>query len=388
MKYFRTLLPILVLLAGAAIATLIFTQKPAAKKKPEKRRPLAVEVMSITPQNHQVTLQAQGVVEARTVTTLSPRVSGEIIKVSPHFRPGGFFDQGHVLLHLDDVDYQLALKTAEADVAEAKFKLIEAQAQAAQAKDNWQQLSPGVEASDLVLRKPQLARAQASVQAAEARALKARLDLQRTQIKAPYRGRILEQFVDIGQHVQAGENLAQIFATNAVEIRLPLSEKQRAMLNLPFAFQGQAIEQKDYPAATVTAEINGQHYQWPGTIVRREASLDSSTRQSVIVVEVKHPYRANQQQRPPLDIGQYVKVTLNGRLLEQVFKIPRSAMQGDNMVMTVKDNRLQRKNVNPVWEEQDAVYIHTEFSADERLSVNYISYAADNVKVKAIPSTQ
>ncbi len=387
MKIIRYLLPVLVIAVGIGIAMLIFANKPVAERKSRKNRPLAVEVLNMHVQDYRVTIKAQGLVAPRTLTTLTPRVEGEIMHVSSHFRPGGFFNKGDILLKIDATDYQLALKSAEADVAEARFVLHEEQAQAAQAKANWQQLRPSETPSDLVLRKPQLARAQARVDAAQAALQKAQLDLKRTRIKAPYPGRILEQYVDIGQFVGSGEPLVKVFATRFVEIRLPISEKQRAMLDLPFKYQNQETAAEKFPEAKVTAEINGKRYQWPGRVVRSEASLDEATRQTFIVVQVKNPYQRNAQQRPPLDIGQYVDVAITGRLLNNVLRIPRSALQAENSVMTVTDNILQRQEVAIVWSEDDFVLVNKGLSATQQLVANYIPYAADNVRVKVVPVT-
>jgi len=156
-------LPLLIILIAVFTAQLIISSKPEVKKKLHRKAPLIVKVMRLEPQSRAATIVTQGTVEARTMTTLVSRVSGEVTFVSDRFRPGGFFEKGDLLLRVDPIDYELAIKSAEAGLAEARFMLQEEQAQAEQAVENWKRLGRSSKPSDLVLRKPQLARASAAV---------------------------------------------------------------------------------------------------------------------------------------------------------------------------------------------------------------------------------
>ena len=152
---------------------------------------------------------------------------GQIVAVSDSFREGGFFDQGDELLRIDPRDYEIAVTVAEAELASAKAALAEEQARARIAERDWQQFGGDRSAaSRTMLREPQLAAAQAAVKAAAAQLARARLDLERTRITAPYAGRVLEQNVDIGQYVTTGTELARIYATDYAEVRLPLTPRQ------------------------------------------------------------------------------------------------------------------------------------------------------------------
>ena len=383
MKYIRQLLPLLVIVIAILISVLIYKNKPEAKRRPSDPKSLTVETIKLEPKQFPIVIHTQGTVEPRTTTTLIPRVSGEINKVSPSFRPGGFFETGDTLLTIDPTDYSLDIKSAQATLAEASFNFKEEQAQAEQAVDNWKRLGRTTEPSDLVLRKPQLARAQAAMDSAKAQLQKAQLNLKRTKIKAPYAGRILEQFVDIGQYVAPGNELVKIFAIDYVEIRLPITEKQRGMLKLPRPYRGEPIKTYQGPEANIYASIGGKNHTWTGRVVRTEGSVDRATRQVFVIVQVDNPYQRHSDNRPPLEIGQFVKADIQGKILENAYALPRSAVQGNNTIMIVdKDSRLQRKTVDVIWETQDQLIIQQGLAPDEQLCTTYVPYAANNAKVK------
>lgn len=383
MKFIGKLLPLLVIALGVLIAVLIFINKPTAKRRPSLPKILTVETLTLQPQSHTVQINTQGTVEPRTSTTLIPRVSGEIIKVARNFRPGGFFEPGETLLTIDPTDYRLSIKAAEADLAEARFNYEEAKARAKQAADNWKRLGRTEKPSDLVLHKPQLARASARVDSAQAQLQKAQLDLKRTQIKSPYAGRILEQFVDIGQYVSPGNQLAKLFAIDYVEIRLPISERQRAMIDLPRLYRGDKEAGEQQPKATVSARIAGRQYQWQGRVVRTEGSVDRATRQVFVIVQVDNPYQRHADERPPLEIGQFVNVSIAGKTLQQIYPIPRSAVQGNNLIMLVNaENRLQRKSIDVIWETEQSLFVREGLQAGDKICTTYVPFAADNAEVQ------
>ncbi len=386
MKLIRKLLPLLVIALSLLIAFIIYNNKPVAKRRPSHPKILTVETVKLQPQNFPVLIHTQGIVEPRTTTTLIPRISGEIIKVSSKFRPGGFFEAGDTLLTIDSTDYKLDIKSAHAALSEAVFNYKEELAQAEQAAENWKRLGRTEAPSDLVLHKPQLARAKASVDSAKAKLQRVELDLKRTRIKAPYAGRILEQFVDRGQYVSPGNPLAKIFAIDYVEVRLPITEKQRGMIDLPRSYRGESNQPYNGPEASVYATIGEREYSWQGRVIRTEGSVDRATRQVFVIVQIDDPYKRHSDNRPPLEIGQFVKADIKGKVLEGVYAIPRTAVQGSDTIMAVdKESRLQRKTIKPVWETHDQLLVKGGLSEGEQLCVTYVPFAANNVKVNLAP---
>ncbi len=386
LKKIKLFLPLLVIFAAVAIAFVITSSKPEVKKRPHHKKQLSVEVVEIKPVEWSANIKTQGTVEARTLTTLISRVSGEVTWVSDELKPGGFFEKGDKLLKIDPIDYQLVIKSVEAELAEARFMLDEERAQAAQAVMNWKRLGRAETPGDLVLRKPQLAKAKAVVESAKAKLQRARLDLKRTVIKAPYAGRVLEQYVDIGQFVSAGNNLVQLFAIDRVEVRLPLTDKQRELLDLPRYYRGESVAntKKKFPIV-IKAKIGAVTHSWKSQFSRLEGAMNRDTRQQYIVAEIDDPYRRDSTGRPPLEVGQFVQAEIKGRQMNGVFAIPRSAVHGENEVMIVDEsNHLLRRNVEILWEEENRAIIRKGLVAGERLCLSYVPFAANNSVVRVI----
>ena len=211
MKILRFLVPVLVLGVCAAVAVYLIKTKPEPAKRPVMPTTTYVAATRLTPTNFPVVIRSQGVVDARTRSTLIPEVSGKIVEVSPAFRDGSFFEKGDFLLQIDRRDYASAVMVAKATLAQAASALELEKAQSEQARDNWEKLGGG-DASPLVLRLPQLAEATARVESARARLEEAERNLERTRIVAPYQGRVLRQRVDLDQFVSPGAVLADIYA--------------------------------------------------------------------------------------------------------------------------------------------------------------------------------
>jgi RND family efflux transporter MFP subunit len=335
-----------VLAVFVVIAFVISMNKPEVKRKTDRARPvLNVDSQVITPQRFQVEIRSFGTVQPRTQTLLVAQVSGQIVEVNPSFRDGGFFNKDDILIRIDDRDYQAAVKVAEAALLQAKVSLEEEKARAVQAERDWQRLGDGSPAPALVLRKPQLAAAEAQLISAQANFDKARLDLERTRIRAPYDGRVKTIRVDLGQFVNSSAQLADVFATDVVEIRLPLKNSELELVNLPENFRGKTLSEADYPHATIVSEL-GQRQEWSAQIVRTEAALDENSHQLYVVAQIKDPFAVQQSNKAPLKIGQYVTAKIEGKRVEQALVVPTSSLYQGSFVYVIKDGLLQRREVS------------------------------------------
>ncbi len=373
----KRLLPLLILLLGAAVIWYLMSTRPEVKRHPKKHRTPVVEVVTLQPTDYPIRIASQGTVEPHTQTTLVAEVRGKVTSIADGFRAGGFFDRGDVLIRIDDRDYRNALTIAEADLAKAKVALDQEQARAEQARLDWERLGGGEPPSDLVLRKPQLASARAAVAAAEARLAQARLDLERTRLKAPYAGRVLEKQADIGQFVTPGTPLGTIYAIDYLEVELPLSERDLAELNLPLARPGRA----ELPAGPAVSLQSGG-VSWNGRIVRATGAVDTRTRQQYVVARVDDPYGGK---GPPLQLGQFVTAEIAGRKLENVFVLPRAAVGPGNRIAIVDDGgKLRRLTIAPVWESRNEVVVAEGLSPGMRLVTSPASFLPDGTEVEIV----
>jgi multidrug efflux system membrane fusion protein len=348
-KTLRALLPLVILAACGWWGWWLITHKPEMKTMETRPVLVTVEGITLKKTSYPVRVASQGAVQPRTRSTLLPEVAGMITEVSPSFRPGGFFEKGEVLIKLDPVDYETAVTTAKAAVALAKVTLVEEEARAEQALENWKALGRQGAPGELVSRSPQVARAKADLAAAEARVVKAERDAQRTVIRAPYAGQVLEQAVDVGQYVGQGTTLGRIFATDFVEVRLPLPERESQHIQSAGALPRRQLSDCQPAKVKLRTTAAGKSVTWEGRLVRVESALDESTRQTTAVAQIDNPFSKRADGAPPLKIGQFIEAEIEGDALEDVFVIPRSvARAGNEIILITRQNTLKRLFVEPI----------------------------------------
>ncbi len=376
------ILTVVVLAAGILYARHLIDTAPEAERRPPGKTIPTVDVIEASPQSYTVQLITRGTVTPRTESTLIPQVAGQALAISDNFRAGGFFEMGEELLRIDPVDYELALTTAKAELAKMRLGLSEERAQAKQAESDWKKLGMKGKPDSLVMRKPQLANARASMASAEARVRRAEVDLERTRILAPYAGRIMEQQVDVGQYVSPGTVLAKIYATDYVEVRLPLTDRQLAFVDLPESYRGEDVL-KEGPLVKLSSDLGGKTYSWEGRIVRTEGSIDTRSRQLFVIAQVDDPYLKDASGRPPLKIGQFVRAQITGQQLSDVFVLPRSLLSGtDNILIADQDNKVQRREVEIVWHDAENIVVRSGLNSGDRIISTAMPYATDGAEIK------
>lgn len=356
---FRIFAPLLIVAAALWLAVVMIRSRPEPRKFSMPPQITKVEATRLQPESFQVFLETQGTIRPRTTTTLVPEVNGRIIEVAPNFRDGRFFRKDEVLVRLDPINYETQLIVAESNVAQEKVALQEEIVRGEQAVANWKRLGKSGTPSELAARKPQLAEAQARLRAAEAEVRQAQRDLERTEIKAPFNGRIIEQNVDVGQFVSSNTQLARAFATDVMEVRLPLTNRQLSFVDLP---NGRAAgDAESAPGAEVLVEtiIGRDRGQWAGRIVRVDSAIDESSRQLFVVAEIDDPYgRQSASDAPELKIGLFVDALVKGEMLSNVFVLPRQAVRvGGEVIVIDEENRIRRQKVEAVWSEDDKVIV-------------------------------
>lgn len=374
------LLPVAVLLLAGLGAVAIVKSKPKVESRRPERIPPLVRVAEVTPRDLNLSVEAQGTVSPRTESQLVPEVSGKLTWVAPSFVVGGVFRKGQTLLRVDPADYRQAVTTAEAEVARARLHLAQVEAEAEVARREWRELGAG-NATPLTLREPQLADARAALAASEARLDRAKRDLARTEIRAPYAGQVRHKSVDIGQVVMAGTPIGTIYAVDYAEIRLPLRDSELAYLDLPFGYPGDDAETLG-PRVVLSADFAGERHSWEGRIVRTEGEVDPSTRMVHLVARVKDPY-SPQNGGAPLAAGLFVQARIDGRAARGIVVLPRAALRGENRVYVVDDEeRLRFREVDLLRVTKGDVLIRGGLASGERVCLSPIDAATDGMQVR------
>lgn len=361
-----------VLAVGLSLSWFLLTGKPQPEVKPVVAAPAPqVDVITVSPASQAVVVRSQGTVAPRREIDIVAQVSGRIVASSANFADGGFMAADEPLVTVEDNDYRFALIKAEARVADARQLLAQEKARARQAQREWRELGNS-EANDLFLRKPQLASAEAALAAAEADRDQAKINLQRTRITAPYAGRVRETLVDVGQYVNAGTRIARYYATDAVEVRLPLTDRQLGLLNLPLDYHrpaaGSALPKIP---VTLSAEFGGKRWQWQGEITRTDPSIDVESRMLFAVAEVKNPFAIDAATpQAPLAIGQFVQAEIRGMQLDNVVMLPRRALQAESRVWLLDESsRLVNTRVNVLQYDGERIAVRGPFAENSRVVV-------------------
>lgn len=334
--------PLAVIAFGIGGYSLLNTMKPEPDKKQESRRAMTVFVEAVKASNMDLKVITQGEVRAKTQIDIVAQVAGRVIEVSTEFVEGGIIKPDVPLVSIESIDYVFAVNQGKARVTEAEVRVQQAKADAEVAQ---YQLRNEGKVSDLALKIPQLAEANAKLKAAQSYLEQARVNLSRTQISLPFDGRVISTSVAVGQYVSPGTRIGRAFGNDSVEIRLPLNDSQLATLGLPIGFV--ATNYNRVPVK-ISAKVAGREQLWTGQLKRLDASIDPSTRMLFGTAEVKNPYAEGASQTGmPLAVGLFVTVEIVGRTLENAYIISREALRaGDKVYVVNNDGKLEIRSVD------------------------------------------
>ena len=344
-----------------------------------------VEVLELHAEDLQLTVKTQGTVSSDRESSLIAEVTGRVVWISPKMVVGGVFEPGSRIAQIDKADYELAATRAGARVAEAQQHLELVKAEADQAASEWQTIGTG-EPSALVLRKPQLAEAEARLAGAKADLAQARLDVARTDIVAPFRGRILSERVEMGQWVVRGAELGRIYGIDIAEVRLPLSNRDLAKLDA--SIQQLVLEPDQQPTVELSGTIGETQHQWLGKITRTEGTIDLQSRLFYVVAQVTNPLEISADKSPMLK-GLFVDATISGKTIHNVIRIPRQALLQDQRVLIVDDSdQLQFRSIHIVQESTEEIIVDRGLSTGDRLVISRLNapVAGTRVQIKSVPN--
>ncbi len=361
--------PLVILVVAISIIAYMFLSQPEPRKRPRFERPVVVETMDVSQQDFQVFIESYGSIEAKTSGNLVSQVSGIVVNVSPQLESGRSFSKGDVLAKIDDKDYQIETTIAQAELANAQLALEQEKALAEQAKRDWSKINPTKQASDLVLRKPQVASAQAKLDAANARLAKARLALTRTTIVAPYNGKVIEKVADLGQLVSPNAPIAKILSSSSLEVRLPVPANKVQFLP---AFKGdEKVE--------LVADFGGFTQSWLAELDRADSVIDQTSRQWFVTAKIDG---ALMETDPLLKVGQFVNAKINGKRVADAIVIPSRYIYDNQLVYLFNQGKLERRNVIISWQGSEQSLIESGLQAGEQLITTPLSFVADGAQLQ------
>lgn len=340
---------------------------------------MLVEVTAVENGDYQPNIVATGTVQASKNVMLSPRVSGEIIRQYESFTPGGFVEKGDILLQIDPADYRNTLELRESDLQQATAQLDIEQGRQDVARKGYELVDEelGDMNEDLVLRQPQLNSVQAQVQAAEAAVNQARLNLQRTTIRAPFDAHILSRNVNEGSQVAAGDNLGQLVGTDEywVVVNVPLSNLRWLSFTDAGDSLGSMVKLKDRKAWPEDAYRTGYLYRMIG-------SLENQTRLARVLVTVPDPLAYRSDTVPSLIINSFVEANIQARELENVVRLNRDYVREGEKVWVMDEGKLQIREVDIIFEDATYAYIRSGLSEDDQVVMTNLATVTEGASLR------
>jgi RND family efflux transporter MFP subunit len=383
MKIKRAVLPVVVIAVALGLTFVLVKSRQIPKPQKTPHLGPLVEVADLVESSRQVVVSGTGTVQSRHEVTITPQVRGRVVEISPRMVAGGTFQKGEQLFAIEEVDYQLAIDLARANLAQAELELLRNENLAEVARQEWRALNPDetVEPNPLVVYQPQLKSAMAKRDAAVASVKQAEINLQRTRLVAPFNCYVRSEQIEIGQFLNAGSPVATIAGTDQAEIIVPLPLDQLAWLQV--ARNGVA---EGGSSATVELRSGGETFRWQGKVTRVLGDIDPRNRMARVVVTVDDPSVSGSQSNYMLNRllpGMFVEVALQGVELSGVFAIPRGVLHDNDTVWVMDDeNRLQIRDVEIVRRERDEVLVRSGLQSGEKIVLTNLSATADGMLLR------
>ena len=376
-KTLKYVLPVAVIVLSVVSARVITSNKPEPQTRDSVASVAVVDATRLSASAYPVVIRSQGTVQPTLANTLVPAVAGTVISISDNFVAGGTFKAGELLLQIDPRDYAIAVRQARADLSQVDAQLHEERALADQARAEWRSMGRSGEPSPLTLREPQLEAAAANRDAAQAQVEQAELELERTRVIAPYDGVVSERQVDLGQFVARGAPVGNIHSIHAVDIRLPLSNRQLTYLQIP---TGNSTSTVDTPNVELRASIGTSDQLWTGSLIRAEG-IDATTQQLNVIARVENPHTQSER---PLRVGQFVHALIEGDVLQNVFVIPRAALREEREVLVIDENdEIQRRQITIAWADDQVAAVTAGLAEGDLLVLTPMSTVSDGTPVRA-----
>ena len=376
----KKLKPLFILLGAFALSYLLWFLGQVQPDPVEELPPPDVIIEILTPKDFQVQISSNGTTTPLTQTVLTAEVGGEVIYRSKKFAEGASVIEGEILAKIDDTDLQLQYKNALLQLANAEVQHSLQLAEAEVAKEAWDKIGDGV-ASDLTLKKPQLKQAEALLEVAKAQVSSAAKKLNKTEIIAPYAGRIKNVNIDLGTTIIPGQPVGAMYTSSEIEITLAVKDNDLQFLSIPM--DGRKLNPSEQASVVIESFYKGKTQSWEGKLERVDGVIDPITRMINLIAVFKNDFI--ETDKPNLPIGLFVEAKIDGITLKNIFEIPINSISKDNEVYIVdKNNQLELRKLTVLKKYSEFVIIKDGLRAGERIVTSKLSTASNGIKVNPV----
>ena len=376
----KKLRPLFILLGAFALSYLLWRLGQVQPDPVEEAPAPDVIVEILTPKDFQIQISSNGTTTPLTQTVLTAEVGGEVIYRSKKFSEGSSVIQGEILAKIDDTDLQLQYKNALLQLANAEVQYSLQLAEAEVAKEAWEKIGDGV-ASDLTLKKPQLKQAEALLEVAKAQVSSAEKKLNKTEIVAPYAGRIQSVNIDLGTTIIPGQPVGALYTSSEIEVTLAVKDNDLQFLSIPM--DGRKLDSSEQALVKIKSFYKGKNQNWIGRLERVDGVIDPVTRMINLIAVFKNDFI--ETDKPNLPIGLFVEAQIDGIILKDIFSIPVNAISENNEVYIVNnDSELVSRKLSILKKYSDFVIVKDGLKAGERIVISKLSTASNGIKVNPV----
>lgn len=351
----------LILMAASVLITWIFGNAPEPQKDIKKSKLPRVPFANVIINSQSVPIISRGRVSASQIRQITSEITGLVIHVSADLVKGALVKKGDLLIQLDQRSFILDIAQKQTALDQAKLQLLKTKAKARVA-----QKGVGKNASEYARHIPQLRHANSQVNAAQAALDYSTEQLNKTSIKAPIDGKIIDLHITEGQFIQATSAIAKIYGTEMVEVRLPLNDRQIDILGINYKQQNKFIGPSFNPRVTLNSYQDNNN-SWNGYITRTEGERDNN-QLLYVVAQVPSQSHFNPTQSALLP-GSFIQARIQGKIIDDLVIIPRNAVQANNRVWIINpNNTLASKTVDILYRGKELIYISAGLNANERVA--------------------
>ena len=376
----KKLKPLFILLGAFALSYLLWLLGQVQPDPVEEAPAPDVIVEILTPKDFQIQISSNGTTTPLTQTVLTAEVGGEVIYRSKKFSEGSSVIEGEILAKIDDTDLQLQYKNALLQLANAEVQHSLQLAEAEVAKEAWEKIGDGV-ASDLTLKKPQLKQAEALLEVAKAQVSSAEKKLNKTEIVAPYAGRIQSVNIDLGTTIIPGQPVGALYNSSEIEVTLAVKDNDLQFLSIPM--DGRKLDPSEQALVEIKSFYKGKNQTWIGRLERVDGVIDPITRMINLIAVFKNDFI--ETDKPNLPIGLFVEAQIDGIILKDIFSIPVNAISENNEVYIVNnDSELVSRQLSILKKYSDFVIVKDGLKAGERIVISKLSTASNGIKVNPV----
>ena len=402
-KTLTTVILMAAVLGGGLLGMLglaLLRQEPA--KATQSERAIHVQALRAQPVDEPVIITGYGEVRPLNVVSIIPEVSGAVAEVHPRLHVGEVIPKGETLFVIDPRTYearredaratanqlagtverlriqsatdQARLKTLERtrDLAKAEYERLRAlfeedqvgtKSGVEQAEQAYNSAADRVDQMKQMLDMypVQIAEARNGLTAAKARTDQAQIDLERTRMVAPFNARIRTENVERGQYVAPGAAALSLADDSILEISVPLDSGQARRWLLFDEHSEDQMEAAWFsnlkPVECEVYWTEEEEHFWVGALDRVE-KFDENTRTITVAVRVTaEQARGTHPGQLPLVEGMFCEVRIPGKVMESVYRLPRSVVSFQGTVYVAEENRLRTTPVNLLHEQGDFGFV-------------------------------